>query len=76
LIVASSGGTPTPIEVRKEERELFFWTIDKALLALRQALGLIVLASLAAYLIVSLAEGRLPQELLRYQEPWQLPPGT
>lgn len=41
------------IEVRKAERELFFWTA-------RQALKLVVLAALTAYLLVSLVEGRLP----------------
>jgi len=41
------------IEVRKAERELFFWTA-------RQALKLVVLAALTAYLVVSLVEGRLP----------------
>jgi hypothetical protein len=48
----------TPIEVRKAERELFFWTA-------RQTLELVVLAALAAYVIVSLLEGRIPgSELL------------
>ncbi len=43
----------TPIEVRKAERELFFWTA-------RQAIELVVLAALAAYVVVSLLEGRIP----------------
>jgi hypothetical protein len=48
----------TPIEVRKAERELFFWTA-------RQTLELVVLAALAAYVVVSLLEGRIPgSELL------------
>jgi hypothetical protein len=48
----------TPIEVRKAERELFFWTA-------RQTLKLVVLAALAAYMVVSLLQGRIPgSELL------------
>ena len=37
----------TPIEVRRAERELFFWTA-------RQTLKLVVLAAVAAYVVVSL----------------------
>ncbi|HSZ14884.1 MAG TPA: hypothetical protein VK790_12690 [Solirubrobacteraceae bacterium] len=50
-----------PIEIRKAERELFFWTA-------RQALKLVILAALTAYVVVSLVEGRLPgaEVLLRY----------
>jgi hypothetical protein len=50
-----------PIETRKAERELFFWTA-------RQTLKLVVLAALTAYLLVSLVEGRLPggELLVRY----------
>jgi hypothetical protein len=55
------------IEDRKAQLELFFW-------AARQALMLVVLAALTVYLVVSLAEGRFPDEMLRFQEPW-LPPG-
>ena len=48
----------TPIEVRKAERELFFWTA-------RQTLELVVLAALAVYVVVSLVQGRIPgSELL------------
>ncbi len=48
----------TPIEVRRAERELFFWTA-------RQTVKLVVLAALAVYVVVSLAEGRIPgSELL------------
>ena len=43
----------TPIEVRKAERELFFWTA-------RQTVKLVVLAAIAAYLVVSLVQGRIP----------------
>jgi hypothetical protein len=43
----------TPIEVRRAERELFFWTA-------RQTVKLVVLAALAAYVVVSLIEGHLP----------------
>jgi hypothetical protein len=49
----------TPIEVRKAERELFFWTAH-------QVLKLIALMALVAYLIVSLVQGQLPgTELLQ-----------
>jgi hypothetical protein len=50
-----------PIEARKAERELFFWTA-------RQTLKLVILAALTAYLVVSLVEGRLPggELLARY----------
>jgi hypothetical protein len=43
----------TPIEVRRAERELFFWTA-------RQVVKLVVLAALTAYLVLSLLNGRLP----------------
>lgn len=43
----------TPIEVRRAERELFFWTA-------RQTVKLVVLAAIAAYLVVSLLQGRIP----------------
>jgi hypothetical protein len=42
-----------PIETRRAERELFFWTA-------RQTLKLVVFAALTGYVVVSLAEGRLP----------------
>jgi hypothetical protein len=50
-----------PIEVRKAERELFFWTAY-------QTLKLVILAAFTAYVVASLAEGRLPgtELLLRY----------
>lgn len=56
-----AGRKRVSIEVRKAERELFFWTA-------RQTLKLVVLAALTAYLLVSLAEGRLPggQLLVHY----------
>jgi hypothetical protein len=66
--VESQGREHPSIEERKAQLELFFW-------AARQALMLVVLAALTVYLVVSLAEGRFPDELLRYQEPWALPPG-
>jgi hypothetical protein len=48
----------TPIEVRRAERELFFWTA-------RQALKLVVFAAVAIYVIVSLLRGHIPgSELL------------
>jgi hypothetical protein len=48
----------TPIEVRRAERELFFWTA-------RQTVKLVVLAAIAAYVVVSLVNGKIPgSELL------------
>jgi hypothetical protein len=48
----------TPIEVRRAERELFFWTA-------RQTVKLVVRASVAAYVVVSLVHGKIPgSELL------------
>jgi hypothetical protein len=48
----------TPIEVRRAERELFFWTA-------RQAVKLVVLAAVAVYVVASLLHGRIPgSELL------------
>lgn len=43
----------TPIEVRRAERELFFWTA-------RQIVKLVILAAFAAYVVVSLINGQLP----------------
>ncbi|MGP0100663.1 MAG: hypothetical protein ACLPUT_03455 [Solirubrobacteraceae bacterium] len=53
LLVGLPQRARTPIEVRKAERELFFWTA-------RQTVKLVVLAAVAAYLVVSLAQGRIP----------------
>lgn len=48
----------TPIEVRRAERELFFWTA-------RQTIRLVVLAALAVYVVISLLRGQIPgSELL------------
>jgi hypothetical protein len=49
-----------PLEVRRAERELFFWTA-------RESLKLIVLTALTAYFLVSIIEGRIAgyAELLR-----------
>ncbi|HTD08805.1 MAG TPA: hypothetical protein VK680_07925 [Solirubrobacteraceae bacterium] len=49
-----------PIDVRRAERELFFWTA-------RQAIKLVLFAAVAVYVVVSLIEGELPggQLLLR-----------
>jgi hypothetical protein len=49
-----------PIDVRRAERELFFWTA-------RQTIKLVLFAAVAAYVVVSLIEGELPggQLLLR-----------
>lgn len=43
----------TPIEKRKAERELFFWTAF-------QALKLIVTVALVVYIVISLIDGELP----------------
>ena len=43
----------TPIEVRRAERELFFWTA-------RQTVKLVLFAALAAYVVISLVNGQLP----------------
>lgn len=43
----------TPIEVRRAERELFFWTA-------RQTIKLVLFAALAVYVVVSLVEGQVP----------------
>jgi len=61
MVGFGSRGARQPIEVRKAERELFFWTA-------RQALKLVIFAAVTAYVVVSLAEGRLPggEMLLRY----------
>jgi hypothetical protein len=45
--------TRTPIEVRRAERELFFWTA-------RQTVKLVLFAALAAYVVVSLVRGQFP----------------
>jgi hypothetical protein len=44
-----------PIEDRRAERELFFWTA-------RETLKLVVLVAATVYMVVSLAHGRLPVE--------------
>lgn len=41
------------IEVRRAERELFFWTA-------REALRLVILLATVTYFVVSLVDGRLP----------------
>jgi hypothetical protein len=47
-----------PLKARRQERELLFWTAYKAL-------QLVALASLTAYMVVCLIEGRMPMvELL------------
>jgi len=57
-VVALLHRARTPIEVRKAERELFFWTA-------RQTLKLVVLAAVAAYMVISLIQGQIPgSELL------------
>jgi hypothetical protein len=57
-VMASTHRARTPIEVRRAERELFFWTA-------RQTLQLVVLAAVVVYVIVSLLRGHIPgSELL------------
>ena len=47
-----------PIEVRRAERELFFWTA-------RQTIKLVLFAAIAVYVVVSLVQGQFPgSELL------------
>jgi hypothetical protein len=49
-----------PIQERKAERELFFWTVEKSL-------KIVAMAAFTIYTVVSLAEGRVPgAELLHY----------
>jgi len=43
----------TPIEVRKAERELFFWTAH-------QTIKLVLLIAIAVYVVVSLVQGEIP----------------
>jgi hypothetical protein len=43
------------IEVRRQERELFFWTVKQVLLSL-------LLVAFVAYSIVSLVHGKVPVE--------------
>jgi hypothetical protein len=45
--------TRTSVAKRRAERELFFWTIEKALKS-------VALAALTVYSVVSVAEGHLP----------------
>jgi hypothetical protein len=51
--LASRHRERTPIEVRRAERELFFWTA-------RQALKLVVLTAVCVYVVVSLVCGQIP----------------
>jgi hypothetical protein len=43
----------TPIDVRRAERELFFWTA-------RQTIKLVLFAALAVYIVAALARGEFP----------------
>lgn len=60
-VVALPRKARTSIEVRRAERELFFWTAG-------QTLKLVALAALTAYVVVSVVDGRLPgsELLIRY----------
>jgi hypothetical protein len=49
---------PKSIEQRRNERELFFWTVREVLALARQTLRLLLLAALVIYVIASLIEGR------------------
>jgi hypothetical protein len=55
--LGSSPNKRPSIEDRRAERELFFWTV-------RQALVAVLLATLTVYIVVLVAEGRLSAELL------------
>jgi hypothetical protein len=56
-----------PIQTRREERELAFWTIEEILKLAPRAIRILVLGALAVYAIVALVKGELPgtQEVLR-----------
>jgi len=52
-----------PVEERREERRLFFWTAH-------ETLRLVLFVTLTVYVVVSVAGGQLPgSELLRYVQP-------
>lgn len=54
------GSPHTPLENRRQERELFFWTAHKIL-------KLVILTVLTVYAVVSLVQGQMPGgELLQY----------
>jgi hypothetical protein len=46
---------------------LAFW-------AIRQMLGLTLMAAWTVYVVIELASGPSPAELLRYLAPWHFPP--
>ena len=58
----------TPIEVRKAERELFFYTVREILKAVRQMLLLVLLLIVVVYAVVSALDGHLitKTEIVRY----------
>ena len=46
-----------PIPDRKDERELFFWTCEKALVLTRNLLALIFFAASVAFAVVAMLHG-------------------
>jgi hypothetical protein len=56
---------PAAVAVWEAWLRLIFW-------AAREALGVILLMALTAYVVVALVEGRLPDELLNHPA-WELP---
>lgn len=50
----------SPIEKRRAERELFFWTAYETLALVRQILTVLAVAVVTVYVLVALVDGRLP----------------
>jgi hypothetical protein len=48
-----------PIQTRKAERELFFWTARQIVLAVRRVVLLVVLVAVAVWFVLGLFEGHL-----------------
>ena len=55
-------GPPVPIEVRREERELFFDTVERWLRAVRQLILIVILMAFAGYIVVGVFSGHLVGE--------------
>lgn len=53
FVLGSPDRNRAPIQERKAERELFFWTVEKSLKS-------VALAALTVYSVVSVVEGHLP----------------
>lgn len=58
----------THIEVRRAERELFFYTVREALKAVRQVLLIVLLLIIVVYAVISALEGHFitKTEIVRY----------